>query len=284
MKHAFLNFCRRPRPGLWRKIQMAAVGVTALIMTAASASAQTGSNSEKLNMDFTFKAFYNVLQRSIDITAFSGCMSSGFRYLGNDISFRIDENTATISGSGKITYKNPTQPVMTADCGGATQFKFSLPNVERRRYSLIINGKYRGIVDFTKSTDPVVLDVPSRNRKNGFGTKARLAASYAPVSLANWKPRTAPSVLDLLRPITSTHPETLEGRPEMALTMRRDLNADSLMVRITNTGYLDDSVSGEKFAAIITRNAEGWYLDSLWRQNLCARGKNAGKWIKKACP
>ena len=70
----------------------------------------------------------------------------------------------------------------------------------------------------------------------------------------------------------------------MALTMRRDLNADSLMVRITNTGYLDDSVSGEKFAAIITRNAEGWYLDSLWRQNLCARGKNAGKWIKKACP
>ncbi len=281
MKHAFLHFCRTPRLGFWRKIRMTVIGVAALIMTATSTIAQTGNDVENFDIDFTVKAFYNLNQRSIDITAYSGCMSSGLRYLRNNVSFEINENTALITGSGKITYKNPTNLAMTTDCGGATQFKFSLPNVERRRYRVVINGNFRGIVDFTKSTSPVVLDIPPP--KKSFGGKMRLSASYAPVSLAHWKSRTAASVLDLFRPITKNHPEALEGRPEMALTIRRGFIANTLTVRITNLGYLDDSLTGEKFVAIVTRNAEGWYLENLWRQYLCARGKNAGKWVKTSC-
>ena len=280
MTFTLLHPFRLPRPGFWRKTGLAALGLIALMMSTTGVIAQT---AETRDIEITFKALYNTIQRSIDITALSGCMSSGYKYQSNNIKFEIDENRALITGSGKFTYKAGFR-IMTADCGGARQFNFSLPNVEKRRYTVIINGKYRGILDFTKSTGPVVLAVPPRNTANDFVEKSRLSASYAPVSLAKWKIRTAASVIDLFFPITKNHPESLEGRPEMALSIRRGSNANTLTVRITNTGYLDDSVSGEKFVAIVSRNTEGWYLDNLWRQNLCSRGTNAGKWVKTPCP
>ena len=73
---------------------------------------------------------------------------------------------------------------------------------------------------------------------------------YKPVDLSSWAPRTASSAMELVEPLYRTHPRRLEGRPGLQITLRKD--ADSkLVIDIEMTGFLDDSVGGAQFRAIV---------------------------------
>ena len=93
---------------------------------------------------------------------------------------------------------------------------------------------------------------------------------YEPVDLAKWKPRTATSAMALVEPLYRNHPEALEGRPELKIKLRK--KKDALIIDIEQTGYLDDSVRGEKHRAIVVPSKNGWRLERLGVKRSCYRG------------
>jgi len=267
------------------KAGLAALGAVALLMTGAGATAQEAEKQKTFQRDYIVAAIYNYGARSIELTAHTGCVSSSFRKLGNNIRFEVDEDRALITGTGYFTYKSPKSRAAKTDCQGAAKLTIELPDVDARRYAVVINGKYRGVLDFTQSAKPPRLTTGAtklRARgKTGILARMQLSNAYASVNLDNWTSRSAASVMDLFRPITKGHPESLEGRPEMDISLRG--GPKSVTVKITSYGYLDDAVAGGKYLGVVTKTADGWYLDSLWQQNLCARGKKAGQWSKGPC-
>lgn len=80
-------------------------------------------------------------------------------------------------------------------------------------------------------------------------------------------------VINLLLPYIGNHPESLEGRPELDLSIRR--HESSLIVDLTMSGYLDDSVSGEHYRGIVVRSSKGWELVDLGVKYICWRGVSA---------
>ncbi len=272
----------KPASRTLQKSTLAVLGAIAMLITGTGAIAQNTENKKTFQKSYMLDAIYNYSARSIELTANTGCMSSTLRHLGNNIRFEVDEGRALITGTGWFTYKASKLGIGSADCNGAAKQIITVPNVDARRYSVLINGKYRGVLDFTRSSKPARLtDLWAATRKSDFLTRMQLTNTYASVNLDNWASRNAASVMDLFRPITKGHPESLEGRPEMEVSMSGGPNA--ITVKITNYGYLDDSVAGGRYYGVVTRKGSNWYLDSLWQQNLCARGKNAGQWIKGPC-
>ncbi len=267
--------------GLLHKSAVATLGVIAVLMTGNTAIAQSAKTQKTFQKDYIVSAIYNYGALSIEITASTGCMSSSLRRLGNNIQFSVDEERALITGTGKFTYKSSKSRIVKTDCAGRSQKKVELPNVEQRRYTVIVNGRYRGVLDFTQSAKPPRLTLRRATQKSGLLTKMQLRNTYAPVNLDNWSSRNAASVMDLFRPITNSHPESLDGRPEMEISLRG--GPQSITVKITSYGFLDDSVAGGKYLGVVTKTADGWHLKSLWQQNLCARGRKAGQWSKAPC-
>jgi len=49
-------------------------------------------------------------------------------------------------------------------------------------------------------------------------------------------------------------------------------------------GLLDDSVMGTEYLGFASQQQFGWVLKSLWKRNMCARGKSTGKWARGLCP
>jgi hypothetical protein len=104
------------------------------------------------------------------------------------------------------------------------------------------------------------------------------------VDPAKWSPNGAASLMDVVAPIYAGHPETSEGRPTLKIELAPWPGQPAMQVRITMTGYLDDSVSGGQFVARVEEGADGWVLKKLWMRNLCARGAHAGQWTAELCP
>ena len=82
---------------------------------------------------------------------------------------------------------------------------------------------------------------------------------------------TGDKVIDLLLPYIGNHPESLEGRPTLDLTIRR--HEDTLVADLVLGGYLDDSVSGEHYRGFIISTQKGWELLDLGVKHVCYRGK-----------
>ena len=108
--------------------------------------------------------------------------------------------------------------------------------------------------------------------------------TWTEVDVSQWSPRSGDSILDVLAPAIGGHPESTEGRPVLQLDVQRAAKGDGLLARITMTGYLDDSVSGEQIVAEIVQDAGGWSVARAWQRWQCGRGANAGKWSIKTCP
>lgn len=53
---------------------------------------------------------------------------------------------------------------------------------------------------------------------------------------------------------------------------------------LTQTGFEDDSVAGERLRLEFERRDNAWELAEGGKQYMCARGKNAGRWTKDLCP
>lgn len=83
-------------------------------------------------------------------------------------------------------------------------------------------------------------------------------------------------VINLILPYIGNHPESLEGRPKLDLSIGR--HETSLIVDLKLGGYLDDSVAGEHYRGIVTRSSKGWELVELGVKYICYRGiSSSGK-------
>ena len=108
---------------------------------------------------------------------------------------------------------------------------------------------------------------------------------YAPVDLTDYTPLEGPSALLLLQDIIEGHPESLEGKPAMTINLRKSDDGQSVVIDIEKSGFLDDSVQGERYRAIVVPGtSQAWKLESLGLQMMCGRGDNAGKWATANCP
>jgi hypothetical protein len=81
---------------------------------------------------------------------------------------------------------------------------------------------------------------------------------------------TGENVIDILVPYLRGHPESLEGRPGVSLTI--SASGERLVADIVLTGYLDDSVAGEHYRGFIVQSPGGWELTDLGVTPICARG------------
>lgn len=78
-------------------------------------------------------------------------------------------------------------------------------------------------------------------------------------------------------------PEEPHDGARLSVGMRRA--GDVLVADIEIRGYLDDSVLGENFRAIVAQGDEGrWHVEAVGRQTICARGSQAGLPTSGVCP
>jgi hypothetical protein len=114
---------------------------------------------------------------------------------------------------------------------------------------------------------------------------ADMLEGYAPVDLADYTPREGPSALMLLQDLIEGHPEALGGKPQTKIEMKPTEDGKAIQIDVEMTGYLDDSVAGEQYRAIVIEGkTRGWKLERLGRKFMCGRGDNAGKWQTNLCP
>jgi len=84
----------------------------------------------------------------------------------------------------------------------------------------------------------------------------------------------AAHLIDTVRPFLLNHPESLEGRSSVDMTVRKEGNG--FVVNIIKSGYLDDSVQGEHFRGFVVRTSKGtWQLISMAVKYICYRKKSA---------
>jgi len=104
---------------------------------------------------------------------------------------------------------------------------------------------------------------------------------FAPVPLANWQARNAVSALDLARPLTQNFPESLEGRQGLSIKLGKRAGSE-IIIDVTRTGLLDDSVTADMHRIIAKQTSGGWETTSVGVKRKCARGRNPG-WTASAC-
>lgn len=80
-------------------------------------------------------------------------------------------------------------------------------------------------------------------------------------------------VIDLILPYVGNHPESMEGRPKLDLSIRK--HGSALVVDLTLGGYLDDSVAGQVYRGIVVPSPKGWALKQLGMKLICYRGVSA---------
>lgn len=87
-------------------------------------------------------------------------------------------------------------------------------------------------------------------------------------------------VLDQIR----AFPESLEGRPNLSLVSRKR-DDGNLLVQLTETGFLDDSVDGARHSYVLTETEDGgWRVLEQNVEYRCARGADPMKWQAGPCP
>ena len=100
---------------------------------------------------------------------------------------------------------------------------------------------------------------------------------------AAWTPRNAPELMGLFSRLFAGYAE-FDGALRMTISINEAPDGATYEVFIAQDGYGDDSVSGARWAAKVKPDGTGWVLDSIWRQQRCARGGAKGKWTKQSCP
>lgn len=236
----------------------------------------------------------------------SGCLPTHPRYKGS-FETLVDAETATISINGAF---KPTKEarIATADCMGARTIEQEAEAAGPRRYSVVINGRFEGVLDASDTTygmravkgcfsgrsksqirKPAVGTIYRREqfnewiaRPNGQTDDPLYTSSYATVGEA-------------VAALLGGHPESGEGRPSAKITISKGQWDNRFFkpptqrftaVKIEEHGYLDDSVSGKRSFAALTQNSEtgAWTIGKHWHQFMCARGKRAGQWSAQPCP
>lgn len=260
-------------------------------MSAQSAAAQT-------NVSFICSA----LDRNsgeLTVKVDTGCMTGMARYKDNDLELAVDQQRATIKVSGSIEYFPITSPIVTHDCAGATQISLSASGIEARRYSVNYNGEWLGVADLLESPQfDSCMNAVRRSSATEFKHVNRQSFDdWSDDPVHGWSEWRGENAFSLVSPLLSDHPETDEGRPQVDIRVEKRIwnmqwpHRDKLWksepfvaVWITRHGLLDDSISGDRYFAELRRDGDGWRIEELFGQHMCARGETAGQWTAERCP
>ena len=107
---------------------------------------------------------------------------------------------------------------------------------------------------------------------------------YTIRDISNWEPAEAASPLEVVEPVWKDLFLEMEPLPSLSVALEPSEDRQGYIANVTMKGYADDSVAGEHFRAVIRASANGWKLEKLGQQNICARGEHAGKPQKDICP
>jgi hypothetical protein len=101
----------------------------------------TGANARPGQICLELPAGASVVKAEIA----SGCLSTSQGYKG-EFEVSVDANTATIAINGEF---KPTRhsPIGTTDCMGSRVISEEAEAAGPRRYSVLVNGAYRGVLD-----------------------------------------------------------------------------------------------------------------------------------------
>ncbi|MEL7173638.1 MAG: hypothetical protein AAFN05_11840 [Pseudomonadota bacterium] len=216
------------------------------------------------------------------VTLSTGCLSSSFQRLDGSPAVVVDEESATILIEGGFRYNTPAGGVATTDCGGGVIEQMAVESLSARRYRVLADGAYQGVLDLT--TEAQACTAPEGAPAID---PAELERDWKGTDRPRWGKLIAPRIVDLLPRLVRDFPANIEGRPTVTVEIARSPSeGDSgprLEVHATGTGYPDDSVTGVRFVLFASPHPDGWRMDELWRQNLCARGERAGQWTAERC-
>ncbi len=237
----------------------------------------------------------------------SGCIGSGRSYL-EDFNIEVDAERALISIDGAFRPTRDVPRIGTADCMGSRVIEQEAEAAGPRRYSVVINGAYRGVLDAsnTLSGASEVRECFAARSQVRLGQSAPLVV-YAPHQFDEWisiNEDNSHSVVlgnrygtlaELAAALQSGYPESMEGSPSVEVRisparwqrnrMLGRYGPPFMAIQIEEHGYLDDSVSGKRiFAAAKLDEASGaWQITDHWHQLMCARGSRAGQWTDQSC-
>ena len=275
-----------------------AFGAMALALLSSQAHARVGE------VCLTLPAGAGTLKASIA----SGCLpTSGANKGAFDITVKAETATIRIDGGFK---QISDARIVTADCMGARTIEEEAQAAGPRRYSVIINDRFAGVLDASDTTHgmrevkacfagPGQVQLPAPERmttymksqfKDWLPSRPKIFGKPA-------KPKsiTAETLGGLAAQLLGNHPESQEGRQNAQITIspgvwrrtgyQKPADYRFMAIRIEEHGYFDDSVSGRRtFAAARQHPQTGqWRVTEHWYQFMCARGENAGQWTSKPC-
>ncbi|MGB3472444.1 MAG: hypothetical protein WBA51_16640 [Erythrobacter sp.] len=238
--------------------------------------------------------------KTLSVRIGSGCMTGMARFRDHDLQVKVDQHRAHISVTGDIRFHPIGGRVVTADCGGAKSFTLSSEGIEPRRYTLSYAGNYVGVADFLADAKPQEC-FGTMQEKVGVQTQSLSTGEFADWRFdleEQWNGWRGNSVTALLEPLLGGAPQSLEGRPEIDVRMEKRMWHPSaagmstwagartpfIAVWITRHGLADDSVTGDRYFVAAVQGDDGWRVDKVWSQQMCARGENAGQWTGASCP
>jgi hypothetical protein len=239
----------------------------------------------------------------------SGCLPTSPGHKG-EFETKVDRSSATISINGAYRQVGNAR-IGTTDCMGSQVIRQEVEAAGPRRYSVLINGQYSGVIDasdtrygmrtvkecFAGSSQvqvprPEVEAVFLRQHFRDWIARPRGSGKQTtdPIYRANYS-----TVAEAVAVLLGNHPEGMEGRPSAKVTISKARWRGGpfvkppalrfMAVQIEEHGYLDDSVSGKRTFADIRPNREtgGWRIVGHWHQVMCARGDKAGQWSGEPC-
>lgn len=90
--------------------------------------------------------------------------------------------------------------------------------------------------------------------------------------------------MDLVSAQIQAFPESLEGRPNLSLVSRKR-DDGKLLVQLTETGFLDDSVAGARKSYVLEPTEDGrWKVIESKAEVRCYRVDDPKKWQTGNCP
>lgn len=240
----------------------------------------------------------------------SGCLPTSPKYT-DDFEVKVDGQNATISIDG--SYKQVGDALIgTADCMGSRVIEETVEAAGPRRYSVVINGQYRGVLDASDRRDGAGAVKECFDSRSQLGRRALGAGKvYRRDQFSDWIARPKGQGKELRDPLYSreyatipeavaaamgNHPESMDGMPSAAITIskaqwrgrpyQKPPAVRFMAVNIEEHGFLDDSVSGKRSFLDLRQNRETgmWRIGGHWHQFMCARGESAGQWSGKLCP
>ena len=236
----------------------------------------------------------------------SGCLSSSPGYEAA-FSVSVDAAEAVIAIDGDFKAKREMR-VVTADCMGARTIEKEAEAAGPRRYSVMVNGQYRGVLDASDT------QFGMRAVKECFEGRGQIqrprperVTTYRPGMFNDWigRKKGQPSnpvhqqgyktLGFLAAALLGNHPENKEGRPSAQIKISKAAWQFGgfpkppipyfMAIEVEEHGYLDDSVSGKRTFAEIRQDPETgeWRIAGHWYQLMCARGEHAGQWSAQPC-